>query len=241
MHGNDGNARYGARCSFTMLHKVTGFTNVSPKFWCARRTLSSWEVSRPSPLASKASKVCLSTCRGQLSPNMSKHVETKGWDLGDLGDWSCELSRLSQDQLIIWAHGFWDWEWLGDGNGTSRSLCGSKNALDSCFNKTLFADFNSKTSSIFRSGKVIWHNITIYWRDKCRPLATYGHLWYYWCQFLWNVPLVNTASIGWSHEWKTKPVTELSKKKHASSRSLEIIWNNVLYIHTCTYLLEFFP
>ena len=30
MHGNDGNARYGARCSFTMLHKVTGFTNVSP-------------------------------------------------------------------------------------------------------------------------------------------------------------------------------------------------------------------
>ena len=184
-----------------------------PKFWrCARRTLSSWEVSRPSPLASKASKVCLSTCRGQLSPNMSKHVETKGWELGDLGDWSCELSRLSQDQLIIWA-----WEWLGDGNGTSRSLCGSKNALDSCFNKTFFADFNSKTSSIFRSGKVIWHNMTIYWRDKCRPLATYGHR-YYWCQFLWNVPLAQPPLAG--------------RMNGRLSQSLS---------HTCTYLLEFFP
>ena len=163
---------------------------------------------RPQRFASAPAGVnWVQTCR-----NMSKHVETKGWELGDLGDWSCELSRLSQDQLIIWA-----WEWLGDGNGTSRSLCGSKNALDSCFNKTFFADFNSKTSSIFRSGKVIWHNMTIYWRDKCRPLATYGHR-YYWCQFLWNVPLAQPPLAG--------------RMNGRLSQSLS---------HTCTYLLEFFP
>ena len=106
MHGNDGNARYGARCSFTMLHKVTGFTNVSPKFWCARRTLSSWEVSRPSPLASKASKVCLSTCRGQLSPNMSKHVETCQNLFNLLMAWSCSGTTLAgRFATKVWGRG----------------------------------------------------------------------------------------------------------------------------------------